>query len=321
VFTVNTLQDAIEAKLAIDAADTISIVGAGYVGLEFADCLHRLGKKVHLFERELHVLPSVDGDMAKIIEYELQRFGVKVSVGAKVLALVGNDGKVNGVKAASGIGIQPSQMVLVDIGVEPSVDLAREAGVQLGITGAISVNRSMETNMPGIWAAGNCAETYCPIRRRPILSYVGTVAAKQGRIAGENLAGRRTEFFGGIGTTVLKVFDLAVARTGLSAREAAAEGIPAVSARIEALDRAAYYPGAKKVWVKLLADRDSRRLLGAQAVGYGDTAKPIDVAASAITSGMRVDELSQLDLAYSPPYGTLWDPLLVAAQALIRHLD
>ena len=321
VFTVNTLQDAIEAKGAMDAAETISIVGAGYVGLEFAECLHRLGKKVHLFERELHVLPSIDGDMAQIIEYELQRFGVKVSVGAKVLALVGNDGKVNGVKAASGIGIQPSQMALIDIGVEPSVDLARDAGVQIGLTGAISVNRSMETNMPGIYAAGNCAETYCPIRRRPILSYIGTVAAKQGRVVGENLAGRRSEFFGGIGTTVLKVFDLAVARTGLSAKEAAAEGIPVVTARIEALDRGAYYPGAKKVWVKLLAERDSRRLLGAQVVGYGDSAKPIDVAASAITSGMRVDELSQLDLAYSPPYGSLWDPLLVAAQALMRHLD
>jgi NADPH-dependent 2,4-dienoyl-CoA reductase/sulfur reductase-like enzyme len=321
VFTVNTLQDAVEAKKAIDAAETISIVGAGYVGLEFAECLHRLGKKVHLFERELHVLPSIDGDMAQIIEYELQRFGVKVSVGAKVLALVGNDGRVNGVKAASGLGIQPAQMVLLDIGVEPSVELAGDAGVQLGLTGAISVNRCMETNMPGIYAAGNCAEMYCPIRRKPILSYIGTVAAKQGRIAGENLAGRRAEFFGGIGTTVLKVFDLAVARTGLSAREAATEGIPAVSARIEALDRTGYYPGAKKVWVKLFAHRESRRLIGAQAVGYGDTTRTIDVAASAITSGMRVDELSQLDLAYSPPYSSLWDPLLVAAQALIRHLD
>jgi NADPH-dependent 2,4-dienoyl-CoA reductase/sulfur reductase-like enzyme len=212
-------------------------------------------------------------------------------------------------------------MVLLDIGVEPSVELAGDAGVQLGLTGAISVSRSMETNMPGIYAAGNCAETYCPIRRKPILSYIGTVAAKQGRIAGENLAGRRSEFFGGLGTTVLKVFDLAVARTGLSAREAATEGIPAVSARIEALDRTGYYPGAKKVWVKLFAHRESRRLIGAQAVGYGDTTRTIDVAASAITSGMRVDELSQLDLAYSPPYSSLWDPLLVAAQALIRHLD
>src|SRR5262249_14795279 len=138
------------------------------------------------------------------------------SVGAKVLALVGHDGQVNGVKAASGIGIQPAEMVLLDTGVEPNVGLAREAGIQLGVSGGITVNSSMETSVPGIYAAGNCVETYCSIRRRAILSSIGTVAAKQGRIAGENLAARRTKFLGAIGTTVLKVFDLAVGRTGLS---------------------------------------------------------------------------------------------------------
>src|SRR5437763_3484070 len=173
----------------------------------------------------------------------------------------------------------------------------------------------METSVPGIYAAGNCVETYCPIRRRPVLSYLGTVAAKQGRVAGDNLAARRAEFHGAIGTTVLKVFDLAVARTGLSAREAAAESVSVVSARIEAMDRAAYYPTARKLWVKLVAERESRKLVGAQVAGYGDASKRIDVACAAITSGMRVDQLVQLDLAYSPPYGNLWDPLLIAAQA------
>src|SRR5581483_3417651 len=123
-----------------------------------------------------------------------------------------------------------------------------------------------------------------------------------GRIAGDNLAGRRTTFYGAIGTTVLKVFDLAVGRTGLSAREADTEGIPVVSARIEAMDRAAYYPTARKLWVKLVAARDSRKLLGAQVAGYGDAARRIDVAATAITAGLRVDDVAQLDLAYSPPY-------------------
>jgi NADPH-dependent 2,4-dienoyl-CoA reductase/sulfur reductase-like enzyme len=321
VFTIIDLQDAIRVNEALAKAERVTIIGGGYVGLEVTECVHRLGKKIHLLEREAHVLPGIDPDMAQIIEYELQRFGVRVSVGAKVLALTGAEGRVSGVKAAAGLGIDPTDLVILDTGVVPNVDLARNAGIQIGVTGAISVNAHMETNVPSIFAAGNCVETYCAIRRRPVLHYIGTVAAKQGRTAGENLAARHTKFVGAIGTTVLKVFDLAVARTGLSSKDAASESIPVVSARIEALDRAAYYPDARKIWVKLIAERESRRLVGAQVLGYGEASKRIDVAATAITSGMRVDELAQLDLAYSPPYGSLWDPLLVAAQKVLRKMS
>jgi NADPH-dependent 2,4-dienoyl-CoA reductase/sulfur reductase-like enzyme len=134
------------------------------------------------------------------------------------------------------------------------------------------------------------------------------------------MAAQRTKFLGAIGTTVLKVFDLAVARTGVCSEDAAAEGMPVVAARIEAMDRAAYYPTARKIWVKLIAERESRKLVGAQVAGYGDASKRVDVAAAAITAGLRVDELAQLDLAYSPPYGNLWDPLLIAAQAVLRKM-
>src|SRR5207302_9253432 len=130
-----------------------------------------------------------------------------------------------------------------------------------------------------------------------------------GRVAGENMAARRSKFAGAIGTTVVKVFDLAVGRTGLCTGDAAEEGMPVVSARIEAMDRTAYYPAARKIWVKLIAERERRKLIGAQVAGYGEASKRIDVAATAITAGMRVDELAQLDLAYSPPYGSLWDPI------------
>lgn len=321
VFTIIDLQDAIRINEALVKAERVAIVGGGYVGLEVAESLHALGKKVHLLEREDHVLPGIDPDMAQIIEYELRRFGVRVTVGARVLALVGNEGRVSGLKAAAGLGIDPADLVLLDTGVVPNVDLARDAGIQIGATGAISVNAHMETNVPSIFAAGNCAETYCAIRRRPVLHYIGTVAAKQGRTAGENMAARRTKFLGAIGTTVLKVFDLAVARTGLSSADADAESMRVVSARVEALDRAAYFPPARKIWVKLIVERESRRLVGAQVVGYGEASKRIDVAATAITAGMRVDELAQLDLAYSPPYSSLWDPLLVAAQKVLRKMS
>jgi NADPH-dependent 2,4-dienoyl-CoA reductase/sulfur reductase-like enzyme len=299
----------------------VVIVGAGYAGLEYAESLRALGKAVVLLEREPHVLSSVDPDMAQIIEFELRRFGVQVFTSANVLALVGQDGLVNGVKAATSLGVIPADLVLLDTGIEPNVDLTRDTNIRIGATGAVAVDEHLETNVPGVYAAGNCAETFCLIRRRPVLSAIGTVAAKQGRVAGENLAARRSKFAGSIGTTVLKVFELAVARTGLTSREASAERINFVSARIEADDRASYYPGSRKVWVKLIVDRESRKLIGAQAAGYGEVSKRIDVAAAAISGGMTIDDVAQLDLAYSPPYGSLWDPLLVAAQAVIRRIN
>ena len=322
VFTLTNLEDAMRINDALSNTQRVAIIGAGYVGLEMAESLHALGKTIHLYEKRAHVLPGMDPDMAQIIEYELQRFGVRLSVGANVLALVGGGAnKLTGIKAASGLGIDPADMALLDTGVAPNVELAHPAGIRTGVAGAISVNAYMETNVPGIFAAGNCAETFCAIRRRPVASYIGTVAAKQGRVAGENLAARRSKFQGAIGTTVVKVFDLAVARTGLCSEDAAAEGVPVVSARIEALDRAAYYPTARKIWVKLIVERESRKLVGAQVAGYGDASKRIDVAATAIMAGMRVDDLAQLDLSYSPPYGSLWDPLLIAAQAVLRRMS
>jgi NADPH-dependent 2,4-dienoyl-CoA reductase/sulfur reductase-like enzyme len=318
VFSVISLQDALRIQEPLSAATRVAVIGAGYAGLEFAESLRALGKTVTVFEREPQVMPGIDPDMAQIIEFELRRFGVEVFTTAKVLAIVGSDGRANGVKSATGLGITPADLVLLDTGVQPNTDLVQDTEIKVGLTGAIAVDDYMETNVPGVFAAGNCAESLCALRRRPVLSAIGTVAAKQGRVAGENLAGRRSKFRGSIGTTILKVFELGVARTGLSSREASAERIPVASARIEADDRTSYYPGARKVWIKLIVDRESRRLIGAQAAGYGDVSKRIDVAATAISGGMTIDDVAQLDLAYSPPYGSLWDPLLVAAQAVLR---
>src|SRR6187399_258363 len=240
VFTMVNLGDALRIREPLAAARNIVIVGAGYVGLELAECFHSLGKSVQIFEKEPQVFSGVDPDMARIIEYELRRFGISVSVNAKLLALSGssgNDGRVNGVKTASGLGITPADLVLLDTGVEPNKDLTVDTDIRIGLAGGIAVNANMETSVPGVYAAGNCAETWCPIRRRPVLNFTGTVAAKQGRIAGENMAARRSKFFGAIGTTVLKVFELNVARTGLTTHDAAVERMDVVSARIEAEDR------------------------------------------------------------------------------------
>ena len=320
VFGITTLEDAIRVRGALESIRTVGIVGAGYVGLEMAESLRKLGKAVTIYEQGGQVMSSIDLDMARIIEYELLRHGIAVRTGSPVEALVGAGNRVTGIKTGGTLGIHPSDAVLLDTGVIPNVELSEEAGVRTGTTGGIAVNEYMETNVPGIFAAGNCAEAFCVLRRRPVLQHIGTVAAKQGRVAGENLTGRRSRFAGTLGTTILKVFELGVGRTGLNSTEAAEERMQTVSARIEALDRAAYYPDARKIWIKLIVDRNSRKLVGAQSVGYGEVSKRIDVAATAIMGSMTIDELSQLDLAYTPPYGSLWDPLLVAAQAVLRKL-
>src|SRR5262249_24593990 len=170
VFTLTNLEDAIRINKALETVQRVAIIGAGYVGLEMAECLHELGKTVRLYERAPHVLPGIDADMAQIIEYELQRFGVRLSTNATVLALVGTEAGVAGVKAASGLGIEPAELFLLDTGVVPNVELARDGGIKIGKTGAISVNAHMKTNVPAILAAGNCAETFCAIRRRPVLN-------------------------------------------------------------------------------------------------------------------------------------------------------
>lgn len=320
VFSLVNLDDAIGMKPALEDAHRVAIVGAGYVGLEMAETLRRLGKEVSLYEQQPGVLPGLDPDMARIVEYELRRHGVSVRTGQRVTALVGGDGGVEGVKTAGDLGVQPVDTVLLDTGVRPNVDLAAAAGIRTGPLGGIRVDAYMETNVPGVYAAGNCAEAMSILHGRPVLEYLGTVAAKQGRVAGENLAGGRSRYTGTVGTVILKAFDLAVGKTGLSLDDARQESIPVVSARIEALDRAAYYPGARKVWIKLLAARGSGRILGMQAAGYGEVARRVDVAATAITAAMKADDLAALDLAYTPPFGSLWDPLHLAAQAILRKL-
>jgi len=217
-----------------------------------------------------------------------------------------------------------AELVILGVGIQPNVELARDAGAEVGPTGALRVDRRMRTAIPDVWAAGDCVETTNLVSGRPAWVPLGDTANQMGRVAGTNAAspaGEDTlEFPGVLGTGIFKVFDLNVGKTGLSEREAADAGFDTVSADIEARDRAGYYPGAEKVFLKLIADRASGRLLGAEAAG-SSTDKLIDVCATAIWGRLSYPDLIDLDLAYSPPYGPALSPVIQAATILSGKFD
>jgi NADPH-dependent 2,4-dienoyl-CoA reductase/sulfur reductase-like enzyme len=323
VFTASRLgdADAIASWLSSKRARRAVVIGGGYVGLEVAEAMVARGLTVTLVDAATQIFSTLDPDMAKLVEDELSLHGVHVMTHRRARRIAAKrDGDVDAVELAAGSLRIPGDLVFIDVGVVPSVELAANAGVALGPTGAIAVNDRLETNLPGVYAAGNCAETHHLVTERPSFIPLGTVAAKQGRVAGENLAGRRSRFIGAVGTSIVKVFDIVAAKTGLNVREAEHAGFSPIVSTVVARARAHYFGGAPAS-VKVIADRDSERLLGAQIVGSARAASAIDVAAAALTARMTVREASQLDLAYAPPAGALWNPLLVALNTLTRELE
>lgn len=321
VFTASRLSDgeAIQEHLRAGACRRAAILGGGYVGLELAEALVGRGVEVTLVEAASQLMGSLDPDMAGLVEDELTRNGVRVLTGRTVRRIQHRaSGGVEAIELEPGGLRAPVELVCVDVGVEPAVDVAASAGIALGASGGIAVSEHMETNVPGVYAAGNCAETRHLVTGASTPIPLGTVAAKQGRVAGENLAGRRSRFRGAVGTSAVKVFDAVAARTGLSSDEASRAGFSTVDSTITGRFRASYFDADATAAVKVIACRRSGRLLGAQSVGSASGAAAIDVAATAITAAMTVEEAAQLDLAYAPPVGALWHPLHVALNTLSR---
>lgn len=320
VFQLDVMEDAIalQAYLRDHQPRRAIIAGGGYIGLEMAENLVRLGLEVRLIQRGDQLFPSVDLDIAAPIEEELARNGVNLRLCDSVLqACEGRDGRVVAVHTSQ--GEIPADLVLLAIGVRPNVDLARAADIGRGITGAIAVDDHLRTNVPGIFAAGDCAEHWHRLLRQPAWVPLGTTANKQGRVAGRNAAGGDAAFAGIVGTAITRVFDLQVARTGLTEREAAAAGRRCVAATINSTDYAGYLPDAHKLTIKLVAEQGAGRLLGGQAIGRGGADKRIDVLATALYMGLTIEELPRLDLSYAPPFNSVWDPLQVTATALLRR--
>ncbi|MDX6419072.1 MAG: hypothetical protein QOG28_3692 [Trebonia sp.] len=317
---------AIMSTLEETALERAVIVGAGYIGLEMAEALAARGLAVTQVEQLPEVLPTVDPQLGALVRAELEGRGVTVLSGTVVREIsrggAGAPGRLRvDATAPGGMPVTlHAGLVLVVTGVRPETSLAVSAGAALGARGAISVDKAMRTGLPGVYAAGDCVitrhrllgETWLPL---------GTTAHKQGRVAGENAAGGRREFAGSLGTQVVKVFDHAAARTGLRDHEAKAAGYEPVTVAWEADDHKAYYPGSHRIAMRFTGDRRTGLLLGVQLFGHkhAEIAKRIDIAAAAIFSGLTVDEVSDLDLSYTPPLGSPWDAVQAGAQAWTRH--
>jgi len=294
------------------------IIGAGYIGVEMAESFHELGLETTVIGRPPQVLKRFDSDMAQLVQDELESKGVRLSLGDEVKALESDaQGRVR--RVISSKGAFEADLVLLALGVRPNVALAEAAGVALGETGAIATDSQMRTNLPGVFAAGDCAEAYHRITERGAYIPLATTANKQGRLAGTNLGGGHAEFEGIVGTAITKVLDVYAALTGLSEKEARTLGYAVQSTTIQAGSRAHYYPGGRPMHVKLVVEEGSGRLLGGQIVGDEGAGPRIDVLATALHKGMTVEELSRLDLAYVPPIAPVWDPLLVATNVALKE--
>jgi NADPH-dependent 2,4-dienoyl-CoA reductase/sulfur reductase-like enzyme len=301
------------------------IVGGGYIGLEMADALTVRGLQVTQIEQLAEVLPTVDAQLGALVHAELAGHGVEVLTGTAVQAITRAAADQAGrlqvqATAADGTAVtRAADMVLVVVGVRPDTSLAAEAGATLGFKGAIAVDEGMRTNLPDVFAAGDCVVTHHRLLGETYLP-LGTTAHKQGRVAGENALGGNRQFAGSLGTQVVKIFDQAAARTGLRDHEARPAGFDPVTAGSEADDHKAYYPGAHKIMMRVTGDRITGQLLGLQLFGHkhAEIAKRIDIAATAIFHRMTVDAVSDLDLSYTPPLGSPWEAVQMGAQAWVR---
>jgi NADPH-dependent 2,4-dienoyl-CoA reductase/sulfur reductase-like enzyme/rhodanese-related sulfurtransferase len=294
------------------------IIGGGLIGVEMAEALAHWGCRVTIVEMLPQILPMLDWEMARLVQRHMESKGIRVLTGTTAKSIEGKD-------RADAVVVEgerlPAELIVIAVGVRPNSDLARDAGIEIGVTGAIQVDGGMHTSDPSIYAVGDCAEDHNLVSGLPMFLSNGANANKKGRVAANNIAGRDDQFPGVVGSAVCKVFDFAVARTGLTEKQARDLRYEAETCIVPAPDKVHHYPGMKSIILKLIADKATRKLLGAQGVGAGEVAKRLDVLATALVAGMTVDQIANLDLCYAPPFSAPLDNVLVAANVLRNKLD
>ena len=314
VYGVQTLDDGAAVLAALPDARRAVVVGGGYIGLEMAEAFVQHGLAVTVVEAGPQPMSQLDPDMGALVGDAVEGMGITLLRGERVTAIAtGGDGRARAVVTTE--REIPADLVLLGLGVRPNTALAADAGIEVGATGGIVTDARMRTaSHPQVWAAGDCVQTVHRVSLAPVYVPLGTHANKQGRVAGINIGGGYATFPGVVGTAVTKICHLEVARTGLREVDADRAGLRWVATTVESTTRAGYFPGAKPITTKLIAEKRSGRLLGAQIVGEEGAAKRIDVLATALWNEMTVEELSGLDLSYAPPFAPVWDPVLIAAR-------
>lgn len=316
VYGVQTLDD---AQLLLERARatrcrSVVVVGGGYIGLEMAEAFVRWGAEVSLVDGGEHLMGTLDADLADKLLEPMRAMGITIHLGTRVAAFEPGHVVLDDERRLA------ADLVVLGLGVTPNSELGAQAGLPTGRGGALVVDRRQRTPVAGVYAAGDCCESLHLVSGRPTHVALGTVANKQGRVAGINLGGGYATFPGVVGTAITKVCALEVARTGLTEREAQREGFDAVGAAIETTTRAGYLPDAEPMTVKMVAERGTGRVLGAQIVGGDGAAKRIDTVATALHARLRVEEIAELDLAYAPPFSSVWDPVALAARVLAEEV-
>ena len=317
---LRTVEDGIGLKAELaEKGRRIAVIGGGFIGLETAEEMTAAGARVTLIEALPRLLPMLPEAWSEDVADALRENGVSLFTGSGVSSFDSYRGRAAALSLSGGQRIE-TDAVLCCVGVLPNSGLASGCGLELGVRNAIRTDREMRTSDPAIWACGDCAETYNALTGQPDYIPLGTTANKQGRVAGASAAGQRTRFAGVVGSAVTKVFDRYIAMTGLSPDAARKAGFDAADVEITHRDKASYYPGARPFRLRLVFERKTGRLLGAQALGGESAAGRIDTLAACVTAGMTVFGVNDLDLVYAPPVAPVYDPILIAAQQAIKYV-
>lgn len=312
IFSLRTVEDTLKIRKFIEEQkpETAVIAGGGFIGLEMAENLQKIGISVTMLQRPKQVLPSLDGDMASQLHGVLRSKGIQLKLGSSVAGFQTEGDTV--VTFLENEKPLKSQMVILAIGVTPETTLAREAGLELGIKGSIVVNERMETSEPDIYAVGDAVQVKHRVTGQQAVISLAGPANKQGRIAGDNICGGNSVYRGSQGSSVIKLFDITAAATGINEKAAREAGIEYDKVVLSPVSHASYYPGGKAMTMKVIFEKKSLKILGAQIVGYEGVDKRIDVLATAIYAGLKATDLKDLDLAYAPPYSSAKDPVNMA---------
>jgi CoA-dependent NAD(P)H sulfur oxidoreductase len=320
VFVLKGLTDAIRIKQLIREIPCRKavIIGAGFIGLEMSEAFRQAGVETAMVHRGSLPAARWDPELSRPILEEMERHGVTFVPGTVTESIEAGSSCRNRVNTST--GPLEADIVLLAVGVRPDADLAREAGLAIGPSGAIAVNFAQRTSAENVYAAGDCSESYHRVSGRWVHVPLGDIANKQGRVAGSNIGGTPMIFPGIVGAQSFKIFTLECAAAGLSDREAAAAGFHPVSTVVWGTSTARSMPTAKKVGLRITADRATGRFLGAQAVGEAGAVSRINTLSAALWAGMTLEDVAYLDLAYSPPFSGAWDPIHIAAQGLLRKI-